>query len=125
MRRSTTQIEISPPRDGASGIPYSGITPIKENEDMSLKSIAVVVTCLVMMQGPAWSAPVAAPPPSAPVRNNVSPLPPGGPATIKQAQGMDWRGPLIGAAVTAGIFLAVLLLINDDADGPFSTTSSQ
>ena len=92
---------------------------------MSLKSIAVVLTCLVMMQGPAWSAPVTAPPPSAPVRNMVSPLPPAGPATIKQAQSMDWSGPLLGAAVTAGIFLAVLLLINDDAEGPFTTTTSQ
>jgi hypothetical protein len=91
---------------------------------MSLKSIAVVLTCFVMMQGPAWSAPTSTPPPSSPARNAAPPLPPAGPATIKQAQGMDWSGPLLGAAVTAGIFLAVLLLINDDAEGPFTTTTT-
>jgi hypothetical protein len=53
-----------------------------------------------------------------------SPLPPAGPATIRQAQGSDWRGPLIGAAVTSGIFLAILLLINDDADGPATTSTT-
>lgn len=58
----------------------------------------------------------------APAPNAKSPLPPAGPATIKQAQAADWSGPLIGAAVTGGIFLAVLLLINDDADGPAATT---
>jgi hypothetical protein len=37
---------------------------------------------------------------------------------------MDWSGPLIGAVVTGGIFLAVLLLINDDADGPATTSTT-
>ena len=91
---------------------------------MSFKSIAVVLSLLVTIQSPAWSAPVTAPPPSPPARNAAPPLPPGGPATIKQAQGTDWSGPLLGAAVTAGIFLAVLLLINDDAEGPFTTTTT-
>lgn len=91
---------------------------------MSLKSIAALLSCLVMMQSPVWSAP-APETPHAPTRNAASPLPPAGPATIRQAQGTDWSGPLLGAAVTGGIFLAVLLLINDDADGPFSTTSTQ
>jgi len=92
---------------------------------MSFKSIAVVLSCLVMMQGPAWSASDSTPRPPASATNAASPLPPAGPATVKQAQGMDWSGPLLGAAVTAGIFLAVLLLINDDAEGPFTTTTSQ
>ena len=92
---------------------------------MSGKSIAVLLSCLMTIGSldAAWSAP-ASTPPTASVRNTQSPLPPGGPATIKQAQGADWSGPLIGAAVTGGIFLAVLLLINDDADGPATTTTA-
>jgi hypothetical protein len=92
---------------------------------MSLKSIAVALSWLVIMQSAAWSAPAVQAPPTAPIRSAIPPLPPAGPATIKQAQGMDWRGPLLGAAITGGIFLAVLLLINDDADGPFTTTTTQ
>ena len=96
---------------------------------MSLKSIAMVLCCIVMMQGPVWAASTtsasAVPPLAGPARNAIPPLPPAGPATIKQAQGTDWSGPLLGAAVSAGIFLAVLLLINDDADGPFSTSTTE
>lgn len=90
---------------------------------MSFKSMAVFLSCLVISGGvgTAWSAP-AVPPPSRLGQNAVSPLPPAGAATIKQAQGMDWRGPLLGAAVTGGIFAAVLLLINDDANGPTTST---
>ena len=92
---------------------------------MSGKSIAVVLSCLMTIGSldAAWSAPASAPR-TASVRNAQSPLPPAGPATIKQAQGSDWTGPLIGAAVTGGIFLAVLLLINDDADGPATSTGT-
>ena len=92
---------------------------------MSLKSIAVVLSCVMMMQSPAWSAPAIQRSPTAPIRYAIAPLPPGGVAPIKKAQGNDWSGPLIGAAVAGGIFLAVLLLINDDAQGPFATTTSQ
>ena len=93
---------------------------------MSGKPIAVLLSCLVMIGSLdiAWSAPASAPPPAASVRNAQPPLPPAGPATVKQAQGTDWSGPFIGAAVTGGIFLAVLLLINDDADGPAITTTA-
>ena len=92
---------------------------------MSFKSIAVVLSCVVLMQSAAWSAPAVQAPPAALVRNLVSPLPPAGPATVKQAQGTDWSGPLLGAAVAGGIFLAVLLLINDDAEGPFATSTTE
>ena len=92
---------------------------------MSLKSIALALSCVVMIQSAAWSAPAARPSPAAPSRNTMAPLPPAGPATIKQAQGADWSGPLIGAGVAGGIFLAVLLLINDDAEGPFATSTTQ
>lgn len=93
---------------------------------MSYKWIAVLLSCVVMMGSPdtSWSGPAATPPSSSPVRNAVSPLPPAGPATIKQAQGTDWGGPLLGAAVTGGIFLTVLLLINDDANGPAASTTT-
>lgn len=93
---------------------------------MSGKSIAVLLSCLVTLGSldAAWSAPASTAPRTASVRNTQSPLPPGGPATIKHAQGSDWTGPLIGAAVTGGIFLAVLLLINDDADGPATSTGT-
>jgi len=90
------------------------------------KSIAMLLSCLVTIGSfnAAWSAPASTAPRIAPVRNAQSPLPPAGPATIKLAQGADWSGPLIGAAVTGGIFLAVLLLINDDADGPAASTTT-
>jgi hypothetical protein len=87
--------------------------------------IAWLLSCLVTIGTleTAWSATIGAPM-RASARNLQSPLPPAGPATIRQAQGADWRGPLIGAAVTSGIFLAVLLLINDDADGPATTSTT-
>jgi hypothetical protein len=93
---------------------------------MSRRSIAVLLSFLVMIGSfdVAWSAPGSAAPRTASARNAQSPLPPAGPATIKQAQAADWTGPLIGAAVTGGIFLAVLLLINDDADGPATSTAA-
>jgi hypothetical protein len=93
---------------------------------MSCKSIAMILSCLMTIGSldAASSAPAATPPRTVSAPNAQSPLPPAGPATIKQAQGTDWTGPLIGAAVTGGIFLAVLLLINDDADGPATTTTA-
>ena len=93
---------------------------------MSGKSFAVLLSCLMAFGSleAAASAPGAAPKSVASARNTQSPLPPAGPATIKQAQAADWSGPIIGAAVTGGIFLAILLLINDDADGPATTTTT-
>lgn len=90
------------------------------------KSIAMLLSCLVTIGSfdAAWSAPASRASQTASVRNAQTPLPPAGPATIKLAQGADWSGPLIGAAVTGGIFLAVLLLINDDADGPAASTTT-
>src|SRR5690349_3141673 len=94
--------------------------------DMPRSGIAVLVSCLMAVGGVevAWSAPAGEYSRGAPARNLQSPLPPAGAATIRQAQGMDWSGPLIGAVVTGGIFLAILLLINDDADGPAATTTA-
>lgn len=81
--------------------------------------LTVLLLSIVMIGSldTAWSAPNAnlATPNS--VQKNESPLPPGGAAGIKQAQGTDWSGPLIGAAVTGGIFLAILLLVQDEDSG--------
>lgn len=92
---------------------------------MSRTSIVVLLSCLMTIGSleAAWPAPASGTPRPASA-NAQSPLPAAGPATIKQAQGADWTGPLIGAAVTGGIFLAMLLLINDDADGPATTTGT-
>jgi hypothetical protein len=84
-----------------------------------LLSSAVMIASL----DSAWSAPTTASSPSAAGRQTASPLPPGGPAGIRQAQGTDWSGPLLGAAVAGGIFLALLLLIDEDATGPVTSTA--
>src|SRR5262249_4391510 len=62
---------------------------------------------------------------------NRTPLAPAGSAGIKQAQASQTGGILLGAAVTGGIFVAILLLVDGDDSGPItsttttSTTSSQ
>jgi Ion channel len=83
---------------------------------MSKIALAALLSCVVMIGSPcaAWTAPNAAPAPSASAPRLASPLPPGRAAGVKQAQRTDWSGPLIGAAVTGGIFLAMLLLIDND-----------
>lgn len=72
-------------------------------------AIAALLTCVVMIGS----------------ANAASPLPPGGAAGVKQAQGTDWGGPLLGAAVTGGIFLALLLLVDSDDTGPVTSTTLQ
>ena len=86
---------------------------------MTRTSIAVLFSAAVMIGSldTAWSAPNANLTASNSVQKNESPLPPGGAAGIRQAQGTDWSGPLIGAAVTGGIFLAILLLVEGDDSG--------
>jgi len=88
--------------------------------------IATLLLSIVMIGtiDAAGSAPAAGA--TRPSAARMSPLPPGGAAGVRQAQGADWSGPLIGAAVTGGIFLALLLLVDTDDEGPVtSTTSSQ
>jgi hypothetical protein len=57
---------------------------------------------------------------------NQAPLPPGGAAGIKQAQGSQ-IDPLLAIGIVAGIFLVGVLLIgdndDDDDDGPVATTT--
>ena len=87
---------------------------------------AALVTCVVMIgsANAAWAAPNATPSSSAPALK-IAPLSPGGAAGIKQAQGADWSGPLLGAAVAGGIFLALLLLVESDDTGPVTSTTAQ
>ena len=89
-------------------------------------SIAVLLSCVVIVgsANAAWSAPIVTPASSTSVSRVASPLPPGGAAGIKQAQGADWSGPLIGAAITGGIFVAMLLLIDGDDTGPVTSTTT-
>jgi hypothetical protein len=49
---------------------------------------------------------------------NSPPLPAGGAATVRTAQGTETNGVLLGAAVTGSIFLALLLLVDGDDTGP-------
>jgi hypothetical protein len=60
----------------------------------------------------------------APIKNQ-SPLPPGGAAGIKQAQGSE-IDPLLAGGIVAGIFLVGVLLIgdNDDDDNGVATTTT-
>jgi len=93
---------------------------------MSKIAIAALLSCVVMSgsSGASWAWNAMAP--SGSVSKMGTPLPPAGAAGIKQAQGTDWSGPLLGAAVTGGIFLALLLLVDGDDTGPAtSTTTSQ
>jgi len=68
----------------------------------------------------AFSAPVTTG--TAQTRPNQSPLPAGGAAGIKEAQGFD--NPLLALGIVAGIFLIGVLLLHDDDDdndGPATT----
>jgi hypothetical protein len=83
---------------------------------MSRVSIAALLVSSAMMIGTAYAQSGAMTSP---------PLPAGPAAGVQQAQAMDWSGPLIGAAVTGGIFLAMILLIDDgDDDTATSTTGT-
>jgi hypothetical protein len=55
-------------------------------------------------------------------RHNNSPLSPGQPASIRQAQGTG--GVLLGAAVTGAIFAAMLLLVDGDDSGPLTASGT-
>ena len=90
-------------------------------------AIAALLSCVVMIgsANAASAQPNATPSPSASPSITAPLLPPGGAAGIKQAQRTDWSGPLIGAAVTGGIFLALLLLVDGDDTGPVTSTTSQ
>jgi hypothetical protein len=85
-------------------------------------AISVLVACALGFGiiGPASAAPDAKPVTTATAKT-APPLPPAGAATIKQAQGTG--GILLGALVTGGIFAAILLLVDGEDTGPFTTTT--
>lgn len=89
-------------------------------------AIAALLACAVMIGSigavVAQSNATASPP--VPASKSAPLLPPGGAAGIKRAQGADWSGPLIGAAVTGGIFLVLLLVVDSDDTGPVTSTPS-
>jgi len=62
---------------------------------------------------------------SQPVSNNQAPLPPGGAAGIKEAQGFD-DSPWLGVGIVVALFVAGVLLLDDedDDDGSTSTTGT-
>jgi len=82
---------------------------------MQRHAIAVLLSALMMVgtSSAAWSA----------SQTNTAPLPPAGAAGIKQAQG-EGGGVLVGAAVTVGIFLAMVLLIDDGDEGVSTSTGT-
>ena len=96
---------------------------------MSRKSLAILVSCAMVMSSIATSASAQ----SAPARQdqtvvaaassdnakNVSPLPAGGAAGFQEAQGIDTRQALIiGGLLVAGILLVVLLSNNNNKSTP-------
>ena len=100
---------------------------------MSRKLMAILVSSALVfgtVSTSAWSAPsgssavqAQAVQTAAPA-NNQSPLPPGGVAGIKQAQGFQ-DSPWFGIGVIVGLFvLGVLLLQDDDDDDTTSTTGT-
>lgn len=93
---------------------------------MSRNLMAILVSSALVfgnISTSAWSASAGADPvrTHAPA-NNQPPLPPGGAAGIKQAQGND-DGPLLGIAVVVGLFIAGVLLLDDDDDDDTTSTT--
>ena len=98
---------------------------------MSRKLTALLASSalvFVTVSTSAWSAPAA----SAPVQtqsvqqaaapSNPSPLPPGGAAGIKKAQGLD-DSPWFGIGVVVALFVAGVLLLDDDDDDDGGTST--
>jgi len=97
---------------------------------MSRKLMAILVsTTLVFghVNSSAWAAPdnagKAQMVQAAAAVKNQSPLPPGGAASLKQAQG-EGIGPLAAIAIVAGLFLVGVLLLDDDDDDDGSTSTT-
>jgi len=101
---------------------------------MSRKLMAILVSSALAsgtVSTGAWSAPTGSSAVEAQAvqtiapANNPSPLPPGGAAGIKEAQGFQ-DSPWFGISVVVGLFIVgVLLLQDDDDDETTSTTGTQ
>jgi hypothetical protein len=74
----------------------------------------LLAVALIGTVDPSWGASAS---------GTVSPLPPAGAAGVKEAQG-EARGILLGAAVTGGIFVAILLLVDGEDSGPVTATAT-
>jgi hypothetical protein len=90
---------------------------------MSRKLMAMLVSSALVFGSigtSAWSAPTAGATQAQAVQNidspkNFSPLPPGGAAGIKQAQGIE-DSPWLGLGIVAAIVIVAWILIDDDDD---------
>ena len=89
---------------------------------MSRKLMAMLVSSALMLGSistSAWSAPDTAGATQAQVAQNIdspknfSPLPPGGAAGIKEAQGIE-NSPWLGLGIVAAIVIIAWVLIDDD-----------
>ena len=96
---------------------------------MSRKLTALLASSalvFVTVSASAWSAPAGSVPAQTQSRQpaaaspNPSPLPAGGAAGIKEAQGFQ-DSPWLGIGVVVGLFVAGVLLLDDDDDGGTST----
>jgi len=95
---------------------------------MSRKSMAVLVSLALVLgsistSASAQSAPTKQDQPAVTTASNdsaknQSPLPPGGPAGLQQAQGSNSTLWIIGGVVLAGIILAVVLAGNNNKSTP-------
>jgi hypothetical protein len=82
---------------------------------MSRKLMAMLVSSTLVfgsVSTSAWSATDTA---GVPQTQNSSPLPPGGAAGIKEAQGIE-NSPWLGLGIVAGIVIIAWVLLDDDDD---------
>ena len=87
---------------------------------MSRKLMAMLVSSTLILGSistSAWSAPDTAGATQAQtaVQTNFSPLPPGGAAGIKEAQGIE-DSPWLGIGIVAAIVIVAWILLDDDDD---------
>ena len=86
---------------------------------MSRKLMAMLVSSTLVfgsISTSAWSAPDTAGATQAQtVQKNFSPLPPGGAAGIKEAQGIE-DSPWLGLGIVAAIVIVAWILLDDDDD---------
>ena len=96
----------------------------QKGSTMSRKLMAILVSSTLVFGNfttSAWSAPAKFSATSA--VTNQSPLPPGGAAGIRQAQG-EGIEPWAAIAIVAGIFLVGVLLLHEDDDDTSSPSTT-
>ena len=93
---------------------------------MSRKLMAMLVSSALVFGSVSTSALSATDTAGANQAQNSSPLPPGGAAGIKEAQGIE-NSPWLGLGIVAGIVIIAWVLLDDDDDdedeGPSTGTN--